>query len=156
MIINNIFDDMNCYEIVGLLAIFIKDTKKEEGFVDNIKSNKIKNKISFIKNIIEKFIEHENYLNITNEDEEFWDLDYRFINIAYNWTMGKNFDKIIIKNEIYEGNVIKGTIKINNLVNDLISLTKIYGNLQIIPILEEIEEKIIRGLIKIESLYIKN
>ena len=156
MIINNIFDDMTCYEIIGLLGIFIRDTKKDEEFIDNIKSNKIKSKLSFIKNIIEKFIEYENYLGITNEDEEFWDLDYRFINVAYTWAMGENFNKIIVNNEIYEGNFIKGIIKINNLVNDLISLTKIHGNLKIIPTLEKIEEIIIRDLVKIESLYIKN
>ena len=45
-------------------------------------------------------------------------------------------------------------LKIKNIVNDVIYLCKIYGDLTVIPQLEKIEELIIRDIVTVDSLYI--
>lgn len=156
MITRNIFDDLSAEEIVGLLSIFIEDVKYEnpKRLVD-IKQTVIKNRIEIIEKMIKEFRESEIELDISdNETYGYWNIYYDYVDVAYEWANGTSLREVFKILETYEGNFVKNMLKINNIATDLKSLTSIYGNLKIIPKLDQIEDLILRDIVTINSLYI--
>ena len=157
MITNNMFDNLEAHEIVALLSIFINDSKSEnELLINDLKvSENVKNNLRTLENIINDFINTEMSLDIHLYHYDYWAVWYEYVEIAYLWTNGKSLIDIMNNyTGIYEGNFIKSMIKLNNLAKDLIKLCKIYGNLNIIAVLETVENKIMRDIVNVNSLYL--
>ncbi len=165
-VMNNIFDNLNPQEIVALLASFIDEGKGDKDV--DITNNKVYNNFQEMKKIQNKIMIDESNFGIHNTSE-YWNLDNEFIIGAYMWASGepvanclsyleeiqeKKNDKIIVKK--YDlGNFLKNILKINNLVNDLNSICKITNKLELLPVLEQIPELIIRDVVTTTSLYLQ-
>lgn len=146
MLYNNIFDDMTSQEIAGLMAIFIEDTKddnNEEGIISKIIIKKINIINIYISNY--KLMETEN--NIYNDT--YWDISTKYVNSVYNWANGMNISK-----DIYEGNFIKGILKIINIIKNLIVMCEIKEDFNLTNKLMNIESLLIRDYVTTSSLYI--
>ncbi len=112
-------------------------------------------KIRDVQNIIDQFVNRETSLNIYNAEEDYWLITYDYVHIAYMWANGKSLNDVMSILDTYEGNFIKNILKINNIAHDLACLSHIYGNLKIIPQLEQVEDKLIRDIVTVNSLYLK-
>jgi superfamily II RNA helicase len=156
MIVQHVFDDLAPEEIVAVLGLFIDDTRKDDKFTFNsIKCSKnVKNVINSVHCIINDFITEEKRLDIDNYLYDFWEIDYTFVEPAYIWANGSTFNEIRDLIDVYEGNFIRIILKLNSIVQNLFSLNQIYGNHKLVPQLEQIEEKIIRDIVSVSSLYI--
>jgi superfamily II RNA helicase len=158
MIAQGIFDDLFAVEICALLAIFIDDIKHDYLKTQNdvTCSEEVKKRIVKIHKIIEYNVGLEKEVGVENYNYGYWNLYYDYIDPIYNWASGESIINIIEKLDTYEGNFIRNVLKINNIVKDLISLTKIYGNLKILPELEKVEELIVRDIVTVGSLYLNS
>lgn len=154
MISRNMFNDMTTEEIVALLSIFIEDTKKDNPIsIDNITcSTKVLNKLYEINDVIDEFADYEYSIGL--DIVESWDIYYDYVDISYNWASGASLESVMAKLETYEGNFVRNMLKISNIAKDLVFLSYTCGNLSIIPQLEQIDKKIIRDIVTINSLYI--
>ena len=73
-----------------------------------------------------------------------------------SWASGEYFEQAFsLLDGIECGSFIKNIIRLNNIVNDLICLAHVCNNLELIPILREIEPLIIRDNVTIGSLYLE-
>lgn len=158
MIVRGIFDDLNAAEICAILAIFIDDSNSDERMsIKNIKcSQNVSNKLNEINQFIDDIIEIESEYSIDNVNYGFWDLFYDYVDITYKWATGSNIQDILTEMDTYEGNFIRNMLKINNLAHDIACLTKINGNIKILPEFEKIQDLIIRDIVTANSLYLKN
>jgi len=149
--VNKILHDLDEYEIIALLAIFIEpENKKNSDMSNHIFANnvKINNKIKKITKIIEDYETTELTHNVIHETD-YWSIYTDFVEIAYTWSHDTK-----CPDDIYIGNFIKNMIKINNIANDIICLCKIFDDISIIPVLEKIESKIIKEFVNLNSLYL--
>lgn len=142
-------------EIVALLSIFIKNNNKNEVYLEDIEcTENIKDRIYKIKELINYYYNiEENYI----DNDDYWELSYSNIEAVYKWAKGGNFVECLqLLNETNGGgSFIKNTIRINNTVNDLISLCKICMNTKLLTELSKIEQIILRDQITVKSLYIE-
>ena len=157
------FDDLEVEEICGLLSVFLNDGKECENSCEIIKSTVVKGKIYELIKIIEIYKQQELEFDIDNNLYDYYDINFDFVNMMYMWASGATYLEITkVGNEdgnnnndhIYEGNFIKLVMKLDNLVQDLIKLNSMYGNIKIIPKLEKIHDIIIRDIVSIQSLYL--
>lgn len=156
MITEGFFKGLLPEEIVGMLAIFIEETKSEDKMnLNDVEATpKLKEYIYDIMQIIDdyKYIEQE--IGINN-NSEYWDISFDFVDAAYNWAKDEVTDKVFEKlDNIYIGNFIRNMIKINNIVKDIILLLQINNDNESIPILEKIEPMIMKEFVTINSLYL--
>ena len=134
--------------------------KEDEEHINNIDGTpRIKGCLEEIEGIIKniQLIEKSIYHDLQSGDSlcENWNIKYTYIDIGYDWASGIDFSIISSKYEIYEGNFIRSMLKINNLVQNIITLYKLYNDLQTIPQLEQISKLIYRSIVSIDSLYLR-
>jgi len=148
MIMYGFFDNLTPPEIIGLLAIFV-----DEG--DDITFEKIEGTLllkHYIKDLIVIINEYQQtearYGIVGNED--FWTINFGFVDTAYKWALGES----VITDGLFVGNFIRSMIKINNISKDLKYLFELAGNVNIIPVLEQIEPLIMRDFVSVNSLYL--
>ncbi len=157
MIVRNLFDDLTPCEIVALIGIFIDDVKSDERrtFKDIRCSDKVVDRIATVRNIIDEFLEKEDSCGLTT-GYDFWNIYYDYVDVGYMWANNSSIHDVFSVIDTYEGNFIRSVLKMHNIVHDVLCLTKVYGNLKIVPILEKIESMLLRDIVMVNSLYLEN
>ncbi|AYV84599.1 MAG: DEXDc helicase [Hyperionvirus sp.] len=163
MIVGGYFVGLSAEEIVGLLAIFIDETKTDDmiGLDDVVGTPKLKEYVSDLVDVVAQYQYLEESIGIEGSDDKYWSLSYDFIDAAYLWASAKN-DADISKvfsagvETMYVGNFIRSMIKINNIAKDLIHLCELNGDITPIPILSKIEGLVMKDFVTVNSLYLSN
>ena len=91
-------------------------------------------------------------LNIPMKND--YELKLDFIVPAYMWAKGCTINEIYEQTDIYEGNFVRGILRINRMVENIINVAENLKYYKLQKILEEYEEKLIRDVVTINSLYI--
>ena len=78
-----------------------------------------------------------------------------FVEVAYIWAKGGHIGDVYKICDIYEGNFVKGIMRINNVCEDLKNIAEILENHELLKKLEGIEEILIRDIVSVNSLYIE-
>ena len=157
IIMNDIFKELNVIEIIGILSMFIKTKPLDEEYLVydhhtlNI-SKKMKESIDKMFNISENLHQMEQNYQIKLETD--WDLNLNMIVPSMIWASGKLFSEIYYDN--FEGNFIKDMIKIGNISKDLEVMAEFLGKLELMAKCSRIESLVVRDMVTIDSLYIKN
>jgi superfamily II RNA helicase len=85
-----------------------------------------------------------------------WRISTDYIDIAYKWGKGEPVLEILnmlgVRGE-YEGNFVKNMLKVSNIIHDVLSICKMIGKVEMLPILEKIDGVIMRDIVSINSLY---
>jgi superfamily II RNA helicase len=154
MITSGIFDDLSEIDIVSLLSIFI-DEKSEDDVLksDLIYTSHLSDKISEVEKFIEKFIKYENKTQMHSANN-FWNISVNNLDATCLWASGGSI--LQVKNEgliNYEGNFIRNMTKLYNIINDIITISRVIGKVDLLPKLEKIPQLIIRDIVSLSSLY---
>ena len=56
--------------------------------------------------------------------------------------------------DMYEGNFVKGILKINNIVEDIKGMLEMCGFIDTLKVLEHSEELLVRDFVSVNSLYV--
>ena len=154
-LLNGIFDNLNTIELASILGVFCDSKLAEEDKRGNINNlvipDKIKEKLFKIKTIMNTFEEDERKRGIQLSNE--WDMNLDMVEYTYLWASGKSFSEIGFMN--FEGNFIRDMIRIDNIAKDLIIMGEVTGNLNVMNTASFINEKIIRDIVTIDSLYVR-
>ena len=157
IIFNNYLDDLNYKQLATLLSLFGDSKILDDScqIVDriNLKNEYIySNIISYAREINSKLSNAENYRHLYINTN--WEINTDIMDPTYEWLSGEEFDKIIDKYKIYEGNLIKDFIKIYNLSANLITISKLLNKSNLEIEANKIMDHILKGVVTIESLYI--
>jgi superfamily II RNA helicase len=148
-------------EIVGLFASFIdeksrdyhynglKELGREKGLTDNVIDllYYLDDEMGYLEKI-----EKEKSFEIQQNND--YQLKLDFVLPAYMWAKGCDIKKIYEITDIYEGNFVRGILRINSMIEDVISVAENLGYFNLKKIMEGYEEKLIRDVVTINSLYI--
>ena len=87
--------------------------------------------------------------------EEFWSVAPFWSEVAMKWLDGVDAAHLANLYELYEGNMMRGFLKLNNLVEEWLSLATFCGDLEMLDNLKEVSQQLLRGIAKPESLYLR-
>ena len=154
IITNDYLDNLNEEEIVAILSLFIQSKQDDDISIESLEvPQKIKTNISSILEIGTKFentmSSNKLYINID------WDLSINSVDYMYKWCQGADFNVLIKKYKLYPGNFVKDVIKVNNIVQDIMKIGELLGKHKLLSVVSNIENKLIRDCVNMESLYVK-
>ena len=152
MLRNNIFDELESNDIICLLSIFASYKNENSN-----KFNKYYSHIyDFVCNIKDRWMKIENKLGLYIS-EEFWEITDGYIDVTYEWANNSDMSVILgylhEMNE-YEGNFIKNMLKIYNVCVCFKKLCELLNKVNILIKLEDLDKKILRNIVNVNSLYL--
>ena len=156
-IYNGYFDNLSPEELVGVLSIFL--TTKVEGCdekasIDSVDvSSNIKTSIHNIYHIRDSL--SKDLISSRIYENADLELQIDMVEAVYEWAQGKDFNSIIGKYGLYSGNFVKDMVKLNNIVQDVVSMAKILDKIELQSLASQVENLIIRDNVNTESLYVK-
>jgi superfamily II RNA helicase len=159
IIYNKYLEDCNFEEIIAILASFIEEKSTNNSYfstndLSDIIPDNVIELLSYIddENNYMIDLEKDAQLNIPMENKYKINLD--FIKPAYMWAKGYTIKQIYQITDIYEGNFVRGILRINKMVENMLNIAENLKYYKLKKILEGYEEKLIRDIVTINSLYI--
>jgi superfamily II RNA helicase len=161
----NILEQLNAKQIICFLSIFTERIDKNETAQNTINQNTpvnqtIREAVEYIVSKINEYQSVESLLGFPPNDN-YWELSYDYLEITQLWVdmdlKKEDHSRILQKLrdlEEYEGSFIKNMLKINNIVNNLIMLSNSTQYMDLLPVLQEIEPLIVKGMVNVDSLHI--
>ena len=156
-------ENLSFEEIVGVLSLIVDDTNTEWYRLDTsltmlIEKDMSKDYLEKILNLEKKVIEIfklddklNNKLLIKMNNENVY--GYNNFYQSYLWAKGCKYINIKPFNN-YDGNFIKNILRIVNIIRNLINIFTFLKNTEILNKLYNFEEKLIRDIVTIDSLYL--
>ena len=148
-------------EIVGLFASFIDEKSRDYHYNglkelgrEKVLTDNVIDLLYYLDDemgYLEKIEKEKNFEIQQNND---YQLKLDFVLPAYMWAKGCDIKKIYEITDIYEGNFVRGILRINSMIEDVISVAENLGYFNLKKIMEGYEEKLIRDVVTINSLYI--
>lgn len=157
-------EDFNCFsptEMVGILGCFTNINVNEEikNIIPYSKNEKVENFLRIIHKKINELIEIETIKNI-NTGVNYY-VQYDTIDIFMRWCDMKNdgecrsfLQDIEKEKNIFLGDFVKGTLKLNNVALELEKIYEYFGNIEGLNAVKRIPELILKYVVTNQSLYI--
>jgi superfamily II RNA helicase len=110
--------------------------------------------LDFMDEISQKSIAIEKKCGIASSDS-MWILSTNWAVLSYRWIQGESAAVLLAETGMFEGNFMKGILKLNHLVQEWISLATYDGNVEMLKRFVGVEAKLLRDIVVPESLYVK-
>lgn len=154
---NKIFNNMEFSNIVALISVFIKDNSVKSPYLSDLDiDDNLRDKLEQIGEISNTWADKEwnmvNSLPICSTSD--WNLYLALFTGSKLWAEGKQWNEIYQTYDTFEGNFIKNIIRITHILRNLEWVAKINNNSNLLNILENYEEKLIRNIVTTDSLYV--
>lgn len=149
-----VWKDMTPREFVGFLASFLQEGKQEdEPSIEEIDiTEKTRKALYYVDDVAYKCREDEDKTQI--QKQGFWDLRTSSIEALQAWYDEEDAAYICSEFGFYEGNFIRSVLKVANMVDEWVSLATFTKTIDLLTMLEGLKEKLVRGIVKPESLYL--
>lgn len=156
LIVNDSLINLNPIELITVLSIFIDDTTDRD-FEDicveqlNFAPNKVLDIFKIIEHIADQYLGLEQEAGLYTEN--YWKLNYGYVFPTFLWANKKPVQEIMQFTNLYEGRFVKNMLKLSNILHDISCLCKIHGSIELLPIILEAEQLIVRDIVTVNSLY---
>jgi superfamily II RNA helicase len=145
-------------EIVGVLGSFIVDREAEEKTVHPrslgpIVSDKVKEVLMTIDEWGQEGVRIDRKCGIVSPDA-YWSLTTLWVEIGTQWYLGESAAALRLKYDIYEGNLMRGILKLVALVNEWMSVATFCADVHMLDTCRDISGTLMRDLAQPESLYL--
>jgi len=161
MLFSRSLEECTFEEIVGVVAAFIDEKSlsnhevSPKGLSGSI-SEKVIDNLYSLQDEYEylKGVESEYSFNIPQKRELNYEVKLDFVVPAYLWAKGFSVNNVYQCTDIYEGNFVKGILRITSILEDIVSIAESLGYHKLLKVLEGYEDKLIRDVVTVNSLYI--
>ncbi len=150
LIQNKNFHKLSCDDMIITLSMFCDNSFGDDIFKINDKN---------IKDIFDNF--HDKYIEMINELNRYkinvnsdWNITPNNFDFVHDWLNNVSSQDIITNYEIYEGNFIKIMISLNTIVTALVNYFKLTGDMENFNKFIGFEQKIIKDIVTMESIYL--
>lgn len=150
-LVQGLFDGLSPTGIVVLASLFIES--KEEVYPSDLDISaslraSINRAFQIQNSILESVDRHRVYLDYV------WDLSCASAHPMIDWMQGKSLTHMYETYGYFCGNFVKDCIKINNIVQDIVKMSKALGKLDVMEQASLVESLLIRDDVNVESLYV--
>lgn len=145
---NGYFEELEFNEIMGVLSLFIGDKIEEEIECDKLVSDIVLlNDELYNKEL--RWVQGLPIYFVNN-----WDLSMSMYEITKEWCNGGEWKDIRHIYKSFEGNFVKNILRLCNLVRNVENVCKLVNNVDLLNKIYMYEEKLIRDIVMIDSLYL--
>ena len=138
--------------IITVLACFLEPDRNEfEGSIPSSVKSEI---LDFIDSIAQTSQKIEECYGVTSP-VEMWSLSSQWMYIADQWLAGTPAAVLLKEVGMFEGNFMKGILKLNHLVQEWVSLATYDSNVEMLKRFVGVEALLLRDIAVPESLYVK-
>ncbi len=134
-------DSLNPTQIMGVLAAFITERSSQDDQLNSVRDD--------IQPIIQQLV----HIRDSFGSGEEWRLSTEYVDIALDWMAGEPASEICSKYNIYEGNLTRIIMKLNNLLEELRVLATITNNVTLLNTIKDLI--IVHGIAVPDSLYMR-
>jgi superfamily II RNA helicase len=148
--------DATATEIVSVLAGFLADREavQKSDLCDPARlSSVVWASYTFMKSV-GKDGETRDRQNGVCSPEEFWCVAPFWMEIVSAWMNEEEAGVLTSTYELYEGNFMRGLLKVANLVNEWLSMATFCGDVDMLEKMREVPILLLRGIAQPESLYL--
>ena len=146
-----VFIDIEPAEIAGLVSIFVTEEKNKKDELTPDLPLALKTGIDKVKALVNSLKEFEISKQINSEISD-QDLRLTMVEIVYLWAQGRPFVEICDKTNIKEGNIVRGILRVHDLLRSISEAGVIMGDHSI----KKAADLIQRDIVFATSLYISN
>lgn len=149
---SSLLDDLEFDEIMGVLSLFIADKDKEDIYLSDL--NLSLKEESIIKNILKISDEvYNDEIKLVQETPFYFCNEFNLSLNMYNPI--KTFvNTSQLESLNFEGNFIKNVLRLSNLTKNIETIAKLLNNIKLFNKLDGFQEKLIKGIVITDSLYI--
>jgi hypothetical protein len=87
--------------------------------------------------------------------QEYWSLATLWVEIGTEWFEGASAAELAVKYEMFEGNLMRGLLKLANILNEWINLATYSADVAMLDRLRDAPFVLLRDIAKPESLYLR-
>ncbi len=148
------------YDLLTLLAVFLG----EGGERDNVVSKKpselrisdcVKEELVRLDREAAAWVDREEAVGLPF-DSQFWTLSTEWIEPVARWLEGETtLAGLAAEFELFEGNCLKALMKLAGLVEEMQSLAKLTGSVEVLRVLDAARPLVLRDVVLAESLYLR-
>lgn len=153
--LSNALADLTPNEIGLFLSTMIhdKDTDNDPSIESMNLSDSLKSVLQKLDTICHDFQKKENELAIYSPNK-FWNLSSLWIEPIRDWLAGKDTSEICQIYDIFEGNFVRGVLKLANCLDELTTIATYCEDTNLLSSLQTLKSNLIRGSIIPDSLYL--
>jgi superfamily II RNA helicase len=144
-------------EIVGVLASLVVDREAQEKSTEPTH-------LSLSPLVCETLLKMDDWSQIgvgIDQDclvaspQSFWCLTTMWADIVTKWLGGISAPELCAEYEVFPGNFMRGLLKVNNVVQEWISICTLHADVEQLATLDGIQERLMRDIVIPESLYLR-
>ena len=158
IISNGYFDKLEFHEIVAFLSIFIADRSVEEPYISDLKISKdFAGMLDEIGKLVDSKMCEETRINnkLPYKFWSNWDLHLSMFEAIMEWSKNEvKWKEISHLYNTFEGNFCRNVLRLVNLLRNVESIAILTDNTNLINKLDGYQEKLIRDIVMIDSLYL--
>lgn len=155
---NGYLDKLELNDIISLLSIFIGDFNREEEYVNDLYvCDELKDIINEIMDIRDEYMNEEDNINRTLPFvlKSNWHIGLSMVDMMNIWVNdGVTWKDVREGYSNYEGDFCKNVLRLMNLIKNVVSIAKLTNNIELLNKLDGFEEKLIKDIVSIDSLYL--
>ena len=153
----NLCETMTPEEFVAFLSAFINEGKEDDSApsLDDLEiPGAVKEVLWKIDDWAAECQKEEDQV-LGPQRNDLWTLKTTWIEPLYRWVSGEDAAILCQEYGIYEGNLMRTILKVANMVEEWNNLATYTQNIGMLRLLDGLREKLVRGVAKPESLYLK-
>ena len=160
LFVNKTLHALSAEELVACLACFMERDKSDEGgypIHSLLISERMMSRIKIMYNLAEKYDQLERSVHKdmnTLQKDGYWMLTTKWVEPITEWMGGESISHICSKYGIFEGNLIRGILKIANMLDEWEALAMFCQHIDQIEKIGAVRSKIIRDMAVTDSLYL--
>jgi superfamily II RNA helicase len=157
--LSGVLNKASMAEIVGVLGAFIVDREAEDKTqhptaLPSPITPLMKDVLMTIDGWGQKGAETDRKASIESP-QGYWSLTTLWVQVGMEWTEGADAAQLASKWELYEGNLMKGLLKLANIVNEWISIATLRSDVDMLETMKNAQTALIRDIVQPESLYLR-
>jgi len=151
-----LFNDLSVEQCVAVFSCFVF---QNEGSKDDINNPKIKPDLvplfKVIKETAQKIVSISQECKLTIDEKQYLStFNPNFMDVCFSWASGSSFSDIVKMTETFEGNLIRGIRRLDELIRQMVVASKSIGNTELEAKFSEATVKIKRDIPFAGSLYL--
>ncbi len=153
----NLCETMTPVEFVAFLAAFLNEGKENDDAptLDDLEiPESVKGTLYKIDDWAAGCQKDEDAI-LGPQRNDLWTLKSTWIEPLYRWVCGEDAAIICQDYGVYEGNLMRSILKVANMVEEWNNLATYTQNIAMLKVLDGLREKLVRGIAKPDSLYLK-
>jgi superfamily II RNA helicase len=143
-------------DFVAFLAAFLQEGKtQEEPTPSSLKiSPAVQDALDAVDTFAYQCQKDEDAQQVTCSSHGFWMLHTMWIEPIQRWFQGDEAAILCAEYGLFEGNFLRSVLKVANMVDEWVSIATFTKSIELLTLLEGVQQQLVRGIVKPESLYL--